>query len=151
MACVLCCVRGYNHLVKGRLVHLTKYTSITWEDMYYRVTKITFNSSVTAVSYFSTSFGSIHTIQHFEVYLVIILGLTVSNFFHTHIHTTRSCPLAGCVVLCCQVIACETQLEYDYDSRSDVWSLGITAIEIADSTPPLFGENPMRALFKIPK
>lgn len=50
-----------------------------------------------------------------------------------------------------QVIACESQLEYDYDARADVWSLGITAIEIADSTPPLFGENPIRALFKIPK
>ncbi len=55
---VLCCVRGYSHLVKGRLVHLTKYTSITWEDMYYRVTKITFN--ITAVSYFSTSFGELN-------------------------------------------------------------------------------------------
>jgi len=49
------------------------------------------------------------------------------------------------------VIACEQQLDYDYDARADVWSLGITAIEIADSTPPLFGENPMRALFRIPK
>jgi len=55
------------------------------------------------------------------------------------------------VVVLYQVIACESQLEYDYDSRSDIWSLGITAIEIADSTPPLYGENPMRALFKIPK
>ena len=50
-----------------------------------------------------------------------------------------------------QVIACEQQPEYDYDLRADVWSLGITAIEIADSTPPLFGEHPMRALFKIAK
>ena len=52
---------------------------------------------------------------------------------------------------CMQVIACESQLDCDYDSRADVWSLGITAIEIADSTPPLFGENPIRALLKIPK
>ncbi|XP_064389484.1 myosin-IIIb-like isoform X3 [Halichondria panicea] len=50
-----------------------------------------------------------------------------------------------------EVIACESQMDCDYDSRADVWSLGITAIEIADSTPPLFGENPMRALLKIPK
>ena len=50
-----------------------------------------------------------------------------------------------------KVIACESQFDYDYDARADVWSLGITAIEIADSTPPHFGENPMRALFKIPK
>ena len=49
------------------------------------------------------------------------------------------------------MIACEQQLDSDYDNRADIWSLGITAIEIADSTPPLFGENPMRALFKILK
>ena len=49
------------------------------------------------------------------------------------------------------MIACEQQPEYDYDQRADIWSLGITAIEIADSTPPLFGEHPMRALFKIAK
>ena len=50
-----------------------------------------------------------------------------------------------------EVIACEHQLEYDYDLRCDVWSLGITAIEIVEGTPPLFGENPVRALYKIPK
>lgn len=55
------------------------------------------------------------------------------------------------VVFSVKVIACEQQPEYDYDMRADVWSLGITAIEIADSTPPLFGEHPMRALFKIAK
>lgn len=50
-----------------------------------------------------------------------------------------------------EVIACEQQYDSDYDVRADIWSLGITAIEIADSTPPLFGENPLRALFKIPR
>ena len=50
-----------------------------------------------------------------------------------------------------EVIACEHQLDADYDARTDVWSLGITAIEIVDGTPPLFGENPIRALYKIPK
>ena len=50
-----------------------------------------------------------------------------------------------------EVIACEYQLDSEYDARTDVWSLGITAIELGDGTPPLFGENPLRALYKIPR
>lgn len=52
---------------------------------------------------------------------------------------------------CLQVIACEQQLDSTYDARCDVWSLGITAIELGDGDPPLSDLHPMRALFKIPR
>lgn len=49
------------------------------------------------------------------------------------------------------MIACEQQLDSSYDSRCDVWSIGITAIELAEGDPPLSELHPMRALFQIPR
>eukprot|EP01125_Pyxidicula_operculata_P009624 TRINITY_DN3161_c0_g1_i1.p1 TRINITY_DN3161_c0_g1~~TRINITY_DN3161_c0_g1_i1.p1 ORF type:complete len:909 (-),score=252.44 TRINITY_DN3161_c0_g1_i1:408-3134(-) len=37
-----------------------------------------------------------------------------------------------------------------YDEKVDIWSLGITVIELADKDPPLSHMNPMRALMQIP-
>ena len=47
-------------------------------------------------------------------------------------------------------MAPEVIKESHYDGRADVWSLGITAIEMAEGAPPHSNLNPLRAIFLIP-
>lgn len=47
-------------------------------------------------------------------------------------------------------MAPEVIRESHYDGRADVWSLGITMIEMADGAPPHANLHPLRAIFVIP-
>ncbi|XP_075812998.1 nik-related protein kinase [Microtus pennsylvanicus] len=48
-----------------------------------------------------------------------------------------------------EVIHCDEDPRRSYDYRSDVWSVGITAIEMAEGAPPLWNLQPLEALFVI--
>lgn len=50
-----------------------------------------------------------------------------------------------------EVIACETDKEMSYDYKTDVWSLGITCIELAEKEPPHNELNPTRVMMRIRK
>ncbi|CDW52473.1 mitogen activated protein kinase kinase kinase [Trichuris trichiura] len=67
--------------------------------------------------------------------------LTVDNI-SSHPANSRMAP---------EVIACDENPDATYDSRSDLWSLGITSLEMAEGQPPLCDMHPMRALFLIPR
>uniref|UniRef100_A0A8D0ERA4 non-specific serine/threonine protein kinase n=1 Tax=Strix occidentalis caurina TaxID=311401 RepID=A0A8D0ERA4_STROC len=50
-----------------------------------------------------------------------------------------------------EVVQCETSKESPYSYKADIWSLGITLIEMAEMEPPYHELNPLRVLLKIAK
>ncbi|KAG7512560.1 STE20-like serine serine/threonine-protein kinase isoform X3 [Solea senegalensis] len=50
-----------------------------------------------------------------------------------------------------EVVMCETSKDRPYDYKADIWSLGVTLIELAEIEPPNHEMNPMRVLLKIAK
>lgn len=50
-----------------------------------------------------------------------------------------------------EVVLCETMQDNPYDYKADIWSLGITQLELAEMNPPYHDMHPNRVLLKIPK
>lgn len=50
-----------------------------------------------------------------------------------------------------EVMVCETFKDQPYDFLADVWSLGITCIEMAQMDPPNYQVSAMRVVIKIQK
>ena len=50
-----------------------------------------------------------------------------------------------------ELVLCETFRDNPYDLKVDIWSLGITLIELAQMEPPNSEMSPMRVLLKIQK
>ncbi len=59
--------------------------------------------------------------------------------------TSKFCRMAP------EVVMCETSKDRPYDYKADIWSLGVTLIELAQIEPPNHEMNPMRVLLKIAK
>jgi len=47
-----------------------------------------------------------------------------------------------------EVIACKAAPS-TYNEKSDIWAIGIVAIELAECQPPLYSQQPMRALLSV--
>ncbi|KQK83852.1 serine/threonine-protein kinase TAO1-like protein [Amazona aestiva] len=77
-------------------------------------------------------------LQELEIAAIVHGALQGLRYLHMHSVIHRMAPEV--------ILAMDEGL---YDGKADVWSLGITCIELAERRPPLFNLNAMSALYRI--
>lgn len=69
----------------------------------------------------------------------------ISTSFFTQGRKVKHNTFTGTVCWLAPEVVCEE----DYDEKIDIWSLGITMLELAFGTPPYLEQNPLRVLMTI--
>jgi len=72
-------------------------------------------------------------------------------WFQGEIPAAGPLPFSPTCRMAPEVVQCETSKESPYGYKADIWSLGITLIEMAEMEPPYHELNPLRVLLKIAK
>ncbi|CAF3966362.1 unnamed protein product [Rotaria magnacalcarata] len=83
-------------------------------------------------------------------YVIKLIDFGIAALFSAE-HSKRNSSVGTSLWMAPEVIACAYQLDYSFDERCDIWSLGITAIELADGEAPLCQFHPTKVLFEIPR
>ncbi|CAF2903081.1 unnamed protein product [Rotaria sp. Silwood2] len=83
-------------------------------------------------------------------YIIKLIDFGVAALFSKE-QSKRNSSVGTSLWMAPEVIACAHQLEYSFDERCDIWSLGITAIELADGEAPLSHYHPTKVLFEVPR
>uniref|UniRef100_A0A8C2ZZ70 Serine/threonine-protein kinase TAO3 n=1 Tax=Cyclopterus lumpus TaxID=8103 RepID=A0A8C2ZZ70_CYCLU len=87
----------------------------------------------------ANSFNTTH--RHTHTHTHTHTGNIWNTHTHTHHYMCREDEMAPEVILAMD--------EGQYEGKVDIWSLGITCIELAERKPPLFNMNAMSALYHI--
>lgn len=73
---------------------------------------------------------------------ILFAFLALNTIINHKLDSSRMAP---------EVVMCETSKDRPYDYKADIWSLGVTLIELGQIEPPNHEMNPMRVLLKIAK
>ncbi|UJR36053.1 hypothetical protein I4U23_028790 [Adineta vaga] len=83
-------------------------------------------------------------------YIIKLIDFGVAGLF-TREQPKRNSSVGTSLWMAPEVIACAHQFDYEFDERCDIWSLGITAIELGDGEAPLANLHPTKVLLEIPR